>query len=74
MKLFLLINLFLLIYLYSFLLYWSKNIMQLFVNHAIAHSYMFSKFLINSCKSLEKAEMLKLVRTLLVAFSTAFEK
>ena len=31
--------------------------MQLFVNHFIAHSHASSNFLINSCKSLEKAEM-----------------
>ena len=31
--------------------------MQLFVNHFIAYSEAFSKFLINSCNSLEKAEM-----------------
>ena len=31
--------------------------MQLFVNHFIAHSDGSSNFLINSCKSLEKAEM-----------------
>ena len=31
--------------------------MQLFVNHFIGHSDASSNFLINSCKSLEKAEM-----------------
>ena len=32
-------------------------IMQLFVNHFIAHYDVFSNVLINSCNSLEKAEM-----------------
>ena len=31
--------------------------MQLFLNHFITHSDMFPNFLINSCKSLEKTEM-----------------
>ena len=34
--------------------------MQLFVNHFIAHSDPFSNFLINSCKSLEKAEIMQI--------------
>ena len=34
--------------------------MQLFVNHFTGHSDGFSSFLINSCKSLEKAEMVLL--------------
>ena len=33
------------------------TIMQLFVNHFIVHSDASSNLLINSCKSLEKAEM-----------------
>ena len=33
------------------------TIMQLFANHFIEHSDVFSKFLINSCKSLQKAGM-----------------
>ena len=34
--------------------------MQLLVNHFITHSDAFANFLINSCKSLDKAEMVRL--------------